>query len=80
MNVVTIAIDLAAITYYIIIIIKLYNVYHSIAASAMNEIKDLINQVAYFFGITMAVSAVAIWASFFMMRNVLVKSVSLQDS
>jgi len=37
MNVVTIAIDLAAIVYLIIIITEFYNVYHSTSAAAMDD-------------------------------------------
>ena len=71
-NIGTCVIDLATLIFYIIII---YHLYIDLNTTYANYVKrtDLIKNVAWFFGVAMAVSAFAIWASFFFMYQALTK-------
>ena len=69
-NIGTVVIDLATLVFYVIII---YQLYKDLNTSYENYLKriDLIQNIAWFFGIAMAASAFAIWASFFFMYKTL---------
>ena len=71
-NIGTCVIDSATLIFYIIII---YQLYTDLNTTYENYLKrnDLIKNVAWFFGVAMALSAFAIWASFFFMYRDLTK-------
>ena len=69
-NIGTVVIDLATLVFYVIIIYQLYKDLNTTYENYLKRI-DLIQNIAWFFGIAMAASAFAIWASFFFMYKTL---------
>lgn len=69
-NIGTCVIDSATLIFYMIIIYQLYTDLNTTYANYLKRI-DLIKNIAWFFGIAMAASAFAIWASFFFMYRTL---------
>ena len=69
-NIGTVVIDLATLVFYVIIIYQLYKDLNTTYEKYLKRI-DLIQNIAWFFGIAMAASAFAIWASFFFMYKTL---------
>ena len=69
-NIGTVVIDLATLVFYVIIIYQLYKDLNTDYENYLKRI-DLIQNIAWFFGIAMAASAFAIWASFFFMYKTL---------
>ena len=80
LNILSTTVELCTFVYYINVMVRLYRVYSSNDADSIEKVKKLLSNVAWFFGVTMALSAFAIWISFFVMRNMLVKSVNLKGS
>lgn len=74
LNVATFAICLAGVAYNIFLLYSLHDVYHSNSADAIERINSLIDSTAWFFAASLAVTAVAIWVSFFTMRSELMRS------
>ena len=69
-NIGTCVIDSATLIFYMIIIYQLYTDLNTTYENYLKRI-DLIKNIAWFFGIAMAMSAFAIWTSFFFMYRTL---------
>ena len=72
-NVATCLLDIAILTYYIIITYRLHYYNNLKSAEGITKANDLVEYTSVFIATILAIGAFAIWASFFVMYDVLKK-------